>query len=222
MAWHQPGDKPLPEPMMVSSLTHICVTRPQWVNGWMLVTYPYSPGLLLWHWYNRAISHHYSDVIVSAMASQIPSISIVCLTVFQAEIKENIKALPHWPLWGESTGDRWIPSQRASDAENVSMFYLRYQLHICYLHAFIYTEKSATFTWNPDCIRLVLDDTIFVKNTFLWTYQFVQINPNHVQIGQKWITDLLYSLTTCTNRFPERKSLMTKMIHQTTAALIPW
>ena len=28
----RPGDKPLSEPMMVSLLTHICVTRPQWVN----------------------------------------------------------------------------------------------------------------------------------------------------------------------------------------------
>ena len=32
MAWSRPGDKPLSEPMMVSLLTHICVTRPQWVN----------------------------------------------------------------------------------------------------------------------------------------------------------------------------------------------
>ena len=32
MAWHRPGNKPLSEPMMVSLLTHICVTRPQWVN----------------------------------------------------------------------------------------------------------------------------------------------------------------------------------------------
>ena len=32
MAWRQPGDKPLSEPMMVNLLTHICVTRPQWVN----------------------------------------------------------------------------------------------------------------------------------------------------------------------------------------------
>ena len=32
MAWHRPGDKPLSEPVMVSLLTHICVTRPQWVN----------------------------------------------------------------------------------------------------------------------------------------------------------------------------------------------
>ena len=31
MAWRRLGDKPLSEPMMVSLLTHICVTRPhQW------------------------------------------------------------------------------------------------------------------------------------------------------------------------------------------------
>ena len=27
----------------------------------------------------------------------------------QAQMKENIKAPRHWPLWGEFTGDRWIP-----------------------------------------------------------------------------------------------------------------
>ena len=32
MAWRRSGDKPLSEPMMVSLLTHICVTQPQWVN----------------------------------------------------------------------------------------------------------------------------------------------------------------------------------------------
>ena len=48
MAWRRPGDKPLSEPMMVNLPTHICVTRPQWVNhnisrpwsdsiGWYLV-----------------------------------------------------------------------------------------------------------------------------------------------------------------------------------------
>ena len=32
MAWHRSGDKPLSETMMVRLPTHICVTRPQWVN----------------------------------------------------------------------------------------------------------------------------------------------------------------------------------------------
>ena len=33
MAWRHPGDKPLSEPMIMSLMTHICITRPWWVNG---------------------------------------------------------------------------------------------------------------------------------------------------------------------------------------------
>ena len=33
MAWRHPGDKPLSEPIMVSILTDICVTGPQWVKS---------------------------------------------------------------------------------------------------------------------------------------------------------------------------------------------
>ena len=32
MAWRRPGGKPLSEPMMVRLPTHICATRPQWVD----------------------------------------------------------------------------------------------------------------------------------------------------------------------------------------------
>ena len=42
MAWRQPGDKPLSEPMMVSLLTHICVTPPQWVNDTIWHLGPWS------------------------------------------------------------------------------------------------------------------------------------------------------------------------------------
>ena len=46
-----------------------------------------------------------------SMASQIISLAIVCAIVCsgRAEIKENTKAPHHWPLFGEFTGDRWIP-----------------------------------------------------------------------------------------------------------------
>ena len=45
MAWRWSGDKPLSEPMIVSLLTHICVTRPQWVEtnadvNWTLASTP--------------------------------------------------------------------------------------------------------------------------------------------------------------------------------------
>ena len=33
MDWRWSGGKPLSEPMMISLLTHICVTRPQWVKA---------------------------------------------------------------------------------------------------------------------------------------------------------------------------------------------
>ena len=51
MFWHLPGDKPLSEPMMVRLPTHICVTRPQWVNNnisinsWRIRA---SWGLVIW------------------------------------------------------------------------------------------------------------------------------------------------------------------------------
>ena len=35
MAWRQPGDKPLTEPMVVKLLMHTCVTWPQWVK-WLV------------------------------------------------------------------------------------------------------------------------------------------------------------------------------------------
>ena len=35
MAWRRAGNKPLSGPMMVSLLTHICVTRPQWVKEYL-------------------------------------------------------------------------------------------------------------------------------------------------------------------------------------------
>ena len=43
MAWCRPGDKPLSEPMVVSLLTQICVTRPQWVNH-----HHYTPAQRSW------------------------------------------------------------------------------------------------------------------------------------------------------------------------------
>ena len=62
MAWRRPGDKPLSEPVMVSLLTHICVTRPQWVINAVnfpqiarnrhLIARPWGRGMgcLLWVW----------------------------------------------------------------------------------------------------------------------------------------------------------------------------
>ena len=49
MAWRRPGDKPLSEPVMVSLLTHICVTQPQWViQCWLSIQYTIR-NTFYWH-----------------------------------------------------------------------------------------------------------------------------------------------------------------------------
>ena len=50
MACRRPGDKPFSEPIMVSLLTHIYVTQPQWVNRstWVIEFICLYPGLSHW------------------------------------------------------------------------------------------------------------------------------------------------------------------------------
>ena len=52
--------------------------------------------------------YHSSDITMSAQASQIPASPLFAQPFVQANIKENIKVLHHWSLWGEFTCDRWF------------------------------------------------------------------------------------------------------------------
>ena len=90
---------------------------------------------------------------MGTMASQITSLTIVYSTVYsgadqgnlkaprlklpasrlfiqpfiQAQIKENIKASRHWHLCGEFTEGGEFPAQRASNAENVSIWWRHHE-----------------------------------------------------------------------------------------------
>ena len=46
---------------------------------------------------------------MSAMRLKSPAYRLFTELFIQAQIKENIKARRHWPLWGEFAGDQWIP-----------------------------------------------------------------------------------------------------------------
>ena len=62
----------------------------------------------------RAINkeNHYGDVIMwEWWLSNHRRLDCLLNRLFR-QIKESIKALCHWPLWGESTDDRWIPLTR--------------------------------------------------------------------------------------------------------------
>ena len=65
MVWRRPGDKPLSEPMMVSLLMHICVTRPQWVKGVSVAQHSFDQwSILLQKSIQVQLNHHWSLMMV--------------------------------------------------------------------------------------------------------------------------------------------------------------
>ena len=63
MAWCRPSDKPLSEPMMASLLTHICVTRPQWVNKpQVLIMGPYVVMISVHHLFLTSCFWFFRDI----------------------------------------------------------------------------------------------------------------------------------------------------------------
>ena len=97
------------------------------------------------HWakpslkWRREHTHHHRDVIMSVMASRITSFMFVYSTVYLgADQRKKNKAPRHWPLWGEFTGE--FPAQRASNAENVSIWWCHYVS--LYVQAIVYPNKD--------------------------------------------------------------------------------
>ena len=60
------------------------------------------------------------------MASQITSLTIVYSTVYPSPDQRKHQS---WPLWGDFTSHRWISNKKASNAENVSIWW-RYHKNI--------------------------------------------------------------------------------------------
>ena len=90
-----------------------------WWTPWMcfrqvLISQTVCPNWQIWC--------RYSDVIMSAMVSQLTSVRIVCSTACLGN--ENIKAPRYWPLWGESTW-RWpvVTLTKGSNTENISIWW---------------------------------------------------------------------------------------------------
>ena len=122
MAWRRSGDRPLSESMMVSLLTHICVTRPQRIIVWAHV----GDYVRIKLWNSLTYQCPSTQTSKCLLFDEISSIHITVTSQWpqwrlkspasrlftepfiHAQIKENTKAPRHWPLWGEFTGDRWI------------------------------------------------------------------------------------------------------------------
>ena len=103
------------------------VLKPKWTK----IKDCYKPLLLNLLYMNShksitAISNYYGEVIMGAMASQIPASRMFTQPFIRAQIKENIKAPRHWTLCGEFTGE--FSAQIASYAENVSIWWRHHVL----------------------------------------------------------------------------------------------
>ena len=85
LAWRRPGDKPLSGPMMVRLPTHICVTRPQWVNHRHAVLFCRNNDS------KCVFVFHYSDVIWASWYLK-SSATWLFVQVILAYNKEIIKA----------------------------------------------------------------------------------------------------------------------------------
>ena len=114
--------------------------------------------------------------------SKAPASRLFTRPFIQAQIKENIKAPRHWPLCGEFTGHRWIPPQRVSSAENISIWWrhhVPFRLDYCcviaalltsyvpWLHAVFYCRRTVARTYMAIVLVLgALGVTVVVKDKF--------------------------------------------------------
>ena len=71
---------------------------------------------------------HYIDVIMTTMASQITSLTVVYSIVYSGADQRKHQSSRHWPLCGEFTGTGEFPAQMASNAENVSIWWRHHDL----------------------------------------------------------------------------------------------
>ena len=89
--------------------SHVCVWHGKWLWPFSFVFCVATYRDMFIDWLRSQCGHeHYDDVIMTILASQITSLTVVYSIVYSGVNQRNIKAPRHWPLCGKFTGDRWI------------------------------------------------------------------------------------------------------------------
>ena len=140
-------------------------------------------------------SFDYGDVIISAMASQITGVSIE--TFVQAQMKKTSKLRVTGLCEGDSPGTGEFPAQRASNAENVSIWW-RHHGFVCQIISSSdhWVQQSETMTkWPTFCTRN------FQMHSLGWKPLYLDPHCTDVCFyGFTYIIDnksILFQLTTC-------------------------
>ena len=97
MAWRRLGDKPLSEPMVVSLLTHICISRPQWVKS----HYENLPFVVVMFIWNRTARHLQEDHIwIKSYYATLVANNVANRVIFDISLQHDV---PSWydQMWKE-------------------------------------------------------------------------------------------------------------------------
>ena len=119
-------------------------------------------AFIWWHWNAQWVSqkaeHTVCKMFSITMTSQwlrwgikSPASRLFTQLFIQMQIKENIKAPRHWPLCGDFTGTGEFPAQRASYAENVSIWW-RYHANVDWAHYAV----TITLWFSASCTLFTL------------------------------------------------------------------
>ena len=114
-----------------------------------------------------------------------PASRVFTQPFIQAQIKENIKVSLHWPLWWKFTMTGEFPVQRASNAENVSIWWLHHESRPCIPNNCAITLRFWR-SWQSYCRG--------VCNGSKWQNACCgRQRCNEIWIKAKFWSDLLYS-----------------------------
>ena len=158
MVWRRTGDRPLSEPMIVSILTHICVTRPQWVLIWCTLMRQYYVSELGKYLFRRGLGavRHQTYCMSSWWRHQMQTFSsllIICTGNSPAQkpvtrsfdvffdLHLNKRLSKQWWGWWLETPSR--PLWRHSNVI-CPFFHLTQQSSICFV-------RICFHTWTMQC-----------------------------------------------------------------------
>ena len=108
---------------------------------------------------------------MGAMASQFASLTIVYSTVYSAQIKENIKALRHWPLCGEFTGEPSPVLSRLSGHADPILFFNPFDVTLWYSGG---PRTTNLFRFHR-ILKVILELASSAHCTYIWKLNRISI-----------------------------------------------
>ena len=152
MKWRQSGQyfaDPNFKIIILNQNCHICIK--------ILLIIEICLHICSWQ-YSSPSPVHYSEGIISVMASQITSLTIVYSIIYRGADQRKHQSSASRPLWGNSPVTGEFPAQRASNTENVSIWWCHHVM------AWKRTDNKP------------LPEPMMVCNTQVWVCRFAETN----------------------------------------------